>query len=185
MQRRNFLIWVSRALETGLAALVAIPGVQYVWSTLRPETSVSNTRRRIVRWKDLRPGAPMQFSIYGERRDAWHVEPQQVIGRVWLVRQPGSETPEAKGVTAFTSLCPHMGCQVQRSGAEAGFVCPCHRATFGLDGQPQQQGGERNHAPRGLDELPCELVCDAAGDVWVEVEYQRFEPSLTQKVAKA
>lgn len=185
MQRRNFLIWVSRTLGSAVAALVALPGVQYVWGTLRSDASVSNTRRRVVRWKDLRPGEPVQFSIYGERRDAWHVEPSQVIGRVWLVRQPEGKTPVANAVTAFTSLCPHMGCQVQRTTGEAGFVCPCHRAAFRLDGQPQQKGGERNHAPRGLDQLPCELVKDESGDLWVEVEYQRFEPSLTHKVVKA
>lgn len=185
MQRRTFLIWVSRTLGSAVAALVALPGVQYIWSTLRADTAVSNTRRRIVRLKDLRPGDPMQFSIYGERRDAWHVEPQQVIGRVWLVRQPVGKTPEPNGVTAFTSLCPHMGCQVQKSAKDSSFICPCHRAAFQLDGQPLQQGSERNHAPRGLDQLPCELVPDDSGDLWVEVEYQRFEPSLTRKVVKA
>ena len=185
MQRRTFLICVSRTLGSAIAALVALPGMQYIWSTLRADTAVSNTRRRVIRWKDLRPGEPVQFSIYGERRDAWHVEPQQVIGRVWLVRQSEGATSGADGVTAFTSLCPHMGCQVQKSGADAGFVCPCHRAAFKLNGSPLQQGGERNHAPRGLDQLPCELVKDDAGDLWVEVEYQRFEPSLTRKVVKA
>jgi menaquinol-cytochrome c reductase iron-sulfur subunit len=185
MQRRNFLIWVSRMLECAIAALVAVPGMQYVWSTLSSDTSVSNTRRRIVRWKDLRPGEPVQFSIYGERRDAWHIEPQQVIGRVWLVRQPEGNSAAAQGVTAFTSICPHMGCQVQKSAADASFVCPCHRAAFKLDGNLLQQGTERNHTPRGLDQLPCELVKDNAGDLWVEVEYQRFEPSLTRKVIKA
>ncbi len=185
MQRRNFLIWISRAMGSAIAALVALPGMQYVWNTLQADTAVSHTRRRIVRWKDLRPGEPVQFSIYGERRDAWHVEPQQVIGRVWLVRQSEAAAPAASGVTAFTSLCPHMGCQVQKSGGDAGFICPCHRAAFKLDGNPLQQGAERNHAPRGLDQLPCELVKDDSGDLWVEVEYQRFEPSLTRKVVKA
>lgn len=184
MQRRTFLIWISRALKASIAALVAIPGVQYVRNTLRADASVTNPRRRIVRWQDLRPGAPMQFSIYGERRDAWHVEPQQVIGRVWLVRQPDGATPEPNGVTAFTSVCPHMGCQVQRSSGQAGFVCPCHRAVFRPDGEPQQ-GTERNHAPRGLDQLACEVVRDEQGELWVEVEYQQFEPSLTHKVIKA
>lgn len=185
MQRRSFLMWVSRLFGAAVTAVVAVPGVQYVWNTLRPEASAADPRRRVARWNDLRPGEPMQFSLYGERQDAWHVEPQQVIGRIWLVRQAGGESPETQTVTAFTSICPHMGCQVQRSGKGAGFVCPCHRAAFRLDGEPQQTGNERNHAPRGLDQLPCEVVKDASGELWVEVEYQRFEPSLTHKVVKA
>lgn len=185
MQRRNFLMWASRSLGTFVAALVAVPGMQHVWNTLRPNASAANTRRRIVRWKDLRPGEPAQFPIVGERRDAWHVQPREVIGRVWLVRREEGEPPATGGVTAFTSLCPHMGCQVQRQGRGAGFVCPCHRAAFGLDGQPQQTGREKNHAPRGLDQLSCEVVRDEAGEWWVEVQYERFETGLTHKVARA
>src|SRR5262245_45368901 len=114
MQRRNFLIWVSRSLAALVGALVAVPGIEHIRNTLRAGASAPNTRRRVVRWKDLRPGEPAQFPIIGERRDAWHVQPREVIGRVWLVRRQEAGTPEASGVTAFTSLCPHMGCQVQK-----------------------------------------------------------------------
>jgi len=183
MQRRNFLMWVSRILGTAVAALVTIPGAQYVWNTLRPQATAPNSKRRVVRWVDLRPGEPMQFSIYGERRDAWHVEPQQVIGRVWLVR---SSTDQGDGkVVAFSNICPHMGCQVQRGNKDSAFVCPCHQAAFQLDGTSKKAGSERSHAPRGLDQLPCEVVQDEAGERWVEVEYQKFESSLTEKVLKS
>jgi menaquinol-cytochrome c reductase iron-sulfur subunit len=185
MQRRSLLIIASRMLSAGVAALVAVPGVQHVWNTLRPSDSTSNARRRLVRWKDLRPGEPAKFPIIGERRDAWHVQPSEVIGRVWLVRRSEEVEPGVDAVVAFTSLCPHMGCQVQRAPRASGFVCPCHRATFGLEGEPLQQGGEKNHAPRGLDQLPCEVVRDESGEWWVEVRYERFEPGLTQKVVKA
>lgn len=186
MQRRTFLMWASRSLGTFVAALVAAPGVSYVWNTLRPQSSALNLRRRIVRWKDLRPGEPARFSIVGERPDGWHVKPNEVIGRVWLVRrQPDEGEPIEGGVAAFTSLCPHMGCQVQKKSQGAGFVCPCHRAAFGLDGVPVQQGEEKNHAPRGLDQLDCEVVRDDAGEWWVEVRYERFEPGPTRKVSRA
>lgn len=185
MQRRNFLTWVSRSLGTCAAALVAVPGVQHIRSMLRPDPAATSMRRRLVRWKDLRPGEPALFPIVGERRDAWHVQPQEVIGRVWLVRREEGEAPGANCVTAFTSLCPHMGCQVRKQGKGEGFVCPCHRAAFALNGQPTAQGSEKNHAPRGLDELTCEVVRDEAGESWVEVEYERFETGLTHKVARA
>jgi menaquinol-cytochrome c reductase iron-sulfur subunit len=186
MERRTFLTWVSRFLGSAVAAIVAVPGIRHVWTTLQPNgKEVAGASCRLVRWKDLRVGEPAQFPIMGERYDAWHVQPREVIGRVWLVRRQDSESPEAGGVTAFTSLCPHMGCQVQKQSRGSGFVCPCHRATFKLDGQPDEQGSEKNHAPRGLDELPCEVVKDDAGEWWVEVQYQRFEPGRTQKVVRA
>jgi Rieske Fe-S protein len=186
MQRRVFLTWVSRSLGALVTALIGIPGVSYVWDTLRPTSSAANPRRRVARWKDLRPGEPARFSIVGERRDAWHVKPDEVIGRVWLVRHQSEEgPPSADGVVAFTTLCPHMGCQVQRQPRGAGFVCPCHRAAFGLDGTPVQKGAEKNHAPRGLDQLACEVVRDEAGEWWIEVQYERFESGPTHKVSHA
>lgn len=186
MQRRTFLVWISRVWGVAVAALVAVPGMQYVVSTLRPAASQAGMRRRVARWNDLRPGEPTQFSIVGQRQDAWHVQPDEVLGRVWLVRRDASDAPNLQGVTAFTSICPHMGCQVQRSaGNQVGFVCPCHKASFGVDGQPEQRAGEKNHAPRRLDELQCELVQDDAGQWWVEVLYERFEHGLTRKVVKA
>lgn len=186
MQRRTFLVWVSRTLGTFVAALVALPGIHYVWNTLRPSTSSPNPRRRIARWKDLRPGEPARFSIVGERHDAWHVQPDEVIGRVWLVRRETGDGPPSDGsVVAFTSVCPHMGCQIQRQARNAGFVCPCHQAAFGLDGEPLQNGKEKTHAPRGMDRLDCEIVRDEGGEHWVEVQYERFESGPTHKVSRS
>lgn len=56
---------------------------------------------------------------------------------------PGSRTPalqanavilhEADGFTAFSLVCPHLGCVVEL--AEDGYTCPCHGSHFGTDGQ--------------------------------------------------
>jgi len=55
---------------------------------------------------------------------------------------PGSITlwPEAKtvlvhtpaGLQAFSTICPHLGCEVTRETEF--FTCPCHGSRFGLDG---------------------------------------------------
>jgi Rieske Fe-S protein len=133
--------------------------------------------------KDLRVGQPLQVAIAGRKQDGWFLGESQVIGRVWLVRREGEDAQ----VQAFTSLCPHMGCQIQVHPKETSFVCPCHRAAFGITGErlPESHTGERNHAPRGLDTLDCRIVQDdASGESWIEVQYQKFEPGLTQKVAR-
>lgn len=189
MNRRTLLEWASRGLGALVAAVIGLPGVQYVRGTLQQAQEPSATFRRVARLRDLPLGRPLQVPILGELRDAWTVELNQVVGRVWLVRNAaesaaGSDAAPAI-VSAFTTVCPHMGCQVQLQGDAASFICPCHRAAFGLDGARVEDAGsgERNHAPRGLDSLECRVVQDAgSGESWVEVLYQRFEAGLAQKV---
>jgi Rieske Fe-S protein len=135
------------------------------------------------------PGKPVQVSVLGSRHDAWTLHPEEVIGRVWLVRgvdRLGAE--QQSKVTALTAICPHLGCTIQLDARGQHFVCPCHRAAFGLDGQKiaEQQLGQTNHAPRGMDSLDCRLVRDDGDDdLWVEIKYEQFEQGLTKKVCKA
>lgn len=54
----------------------------------------------------------------------------------------------AKGLAVFSSLCPHLGCRINRTvGAE--IVCPCHGSRFNAQ-------GELLHGParHGLRPLP-------------------------------
>lgn len=182
MNRRNLLAWLSRGLQASLAGAVAIPGLRYVVAGLRPSQSETATYQRVARLQDLRPGQPLRVAIVGRKQDGWSVADSQVLGRVWLVRD-GNDSD----VKAFTSICPHMGCQIQLHHTEASFVCPCHRATFGMAGNPlpASQTGERNHAPRAMDALECKVVHDdASGEPWIEVKYETFEPGPTKKIAR-
>lgn len=188
MNRRIVLKWISRSLGAITAGAIGVPGVQYVRGTLQQAQEPAADFCRVARLRDLQPGRPLQVPVMGERRDAWTVEANQIVGRVWLVRtepaQAAGSGDSRHAVAAFTSVCPHMGCQVQLQEG-ASFVCPCHRAAFGLDGARIEnvRTRERNHAPRGLDRLDCRVVQDAdSGEEWVEVLYQKFEAGLTQKV---
>lgn len=189
MNRRNVLQWLSRSLGAITAGVIGIPGVQYVRDTLQQGQEPGSAYRRVARLRDLQPGRPLQVPVMGQVRDAWTVEANQVVGRVWLVRAAPAQEADSgssqSSVAAFTTVCPHMGCQVQLQ-AGTGFVCPCHRAAFGLDGAriDNARTREPNHAPRGLDSLDCRVVRDAElGDDWVEVRYQKFEAGSTQKVS--
>jgi Rieske Fe-S protein len=156
----------------------------FVLEALRRKGSHGQLTRRVARLKDLPVGKPVAVPIIGARQDAWTVHPDEVLGRVWLVRNPAEDKP----VVAFTATCPHLGCMIQHDAKENRFVCPCHRATFGLDGEKISTGksGPQNHAPRAMDTLECQLVTDdETQDVWVEVTYQKFEQGLTKKVCKA
>jgi len=186
--RRSMLKWISGALGTASAAVVTLPGGHFLAEALRARRSKAIVQR-VARLRDLSPGRPLQVAVVGSRRDAWTLYPEEVIGRVWLVRQP-DEADERIGpppsVAAFTAVCPHLGCTLQLAQPGGQFVCPCHRAEFALDGAPLAEPGRKSHAPRGMDALDCRLVRDSVDDDWwVEVTYEKFEQGLTNKVSKA
>lgn len=188
MNRREILAWISRSLATGVAGVIGIPGIRYLLGGSRSAEAGKTAFTRLVRFKDLQPGRPMLVPVMGQAQDAWVRHDRHVVGRVWLVRQAGAADPAAEGaVKVFSTICPHMGCQVNSQGGK-GFLCPCHGANFGIEGnrQPDPQTGERNHAPRDLDHLDCRVVPEeSTGDWWVEVKYEKFANGREDRVARA
>ena len=178
MNRRELLEWVSRGLALGVTAVIGLPGFKYILGTVEEKSAIQSQFSRLIRLKDLVPGRLMMMPVMGLKRDAWIQSDQQALGRVWLVRGPGDT------VKAFSSVCPHMGCQLQSASGGKNFVCPCHRANFDVDGHrlPDSKTGEKNHAPRDMDELECQVVLDDDGQ-WLEVKYEKFQTGLDHRVA--
>lgn len=191
MRRRTLLKWVSGCLGSVCAAVVGIPGVSFVLEALRKTDSDGDLVRRVARLKDLPVGKPVAVPIIGARKDAWTVHPDEVLGRVWLVRQKSDAKAGSEAnaqVAAFSATCPHLGCAIQHDAKESRFLCPCHRAIFSSDGErvAGKKGEQQNPSPRAMDLLECRLVTDETSqEVWVEVTYQKFEQGLTKKVLKA
>ena len=125
-----------------------------------------NEFKTVARISDLPIGEPQQVVIRALRRDAWTLHPDEVIGRIWLVRREGDE------VEAFTSICPHLGCSVNFENKERLFICPCHGGTFDAHGQRAEKPGAANPAPRNMDRLACQR--DPANPELIQVKYQDF-----------
>ncbi len=192
--RRRWLAWTARGLYAACAAAVAWPATKFFTAPLSAAPA-GPVRDRAVKLSDLAPGVPKLVPITGEAVDAWTRHPAVTVGRAWVVRNaasnvaPADLNPAAGDVTAFSSVCPHAGCQVSgtvpaANGADtAGLLCPCHGAVFALDGAPRPTlDGRRNPSSRGLDALPCELVEDDDGDWWVQIEYTRFRPGTAEQI---
>ena len=188
MNRRTVLKWLSAALGAVACAFVAIPAVGYFAEFIRRRPANRALVQRVIRLRDLPPGRAKMVPIIGSRLDAWTLYPAETVGRVWLVRETDDSVEEAAAkVVAFTSVCPHLGCQIQLDARGEKFVCLCHRAAFNFDGSPvsEQELGHRIHAPRPMDTLDCVVVRDeSSGEWWVEVKYQRFVQGLTRRVVK-
>lgn len=81
-------------------------------------------------------------------------------GKAVLVQRSG------EGLRAFSSVCPHLGCQVHWQQEEGRFLCPCHRGVFNPDGVAIS--GPPADASQSLGEVPVE-VDQASGVIYLEV----------------
>jgi succinate dehydrogenase / fumarate reductase iron-sulfur subunit len=79
-------------------------------------------------------------------------------GRAILIRRT------QEGLVAFSSVCPHLGCQVHWEPDENRFFCPCHRGEF--DEQGVAYGGPPGDAGQKLADVPLQVE---GGVVYLEV----------------
>jgi menaquinol-cytochrome c reductase iron-sulfur subunit len=163
--RRTLLKRATYGLAGLFGAILGIPALAFLIDP-RNRPVRDQEFKTVARISDLPIGEPQQVVIRALRRDAWTLHPDEVIGRVWLVRREGGE------VDAFTTICPHLGCSVNFENKEKLFICPCHGGTFDVRGQRVEKPGAANPAPRGMDRLGCQR--DPANPDLIQVKYQDF-----------
>jgi Rieske Fe-S protein len=112
----------------------------------------------------LADGVPKRVALVADHRDAWTLEKQVELGAAWLVRS-------GDGVSAWSTVCPHLGCAVDRRATGPGFNCPCHDSNF--DPQGRRLDGP---SPRDLDALGVRV-----DNGFVYVQFQRFRQGTREK----
>jgi menaquinol-cytochrome c reductase iron-sulfur subunit len=112
-------------------------------------------------------GTPHKAAVIADRSDAWTRFPREPIGSVFLRRLGKTE------VEAVHTTCPHAGCSVGYDAEKKIFFCPCHRATFALDGKRLDSNSP---SPRDLDTLPVKIEDRA---VWVQ--FQNFRVGVADR----
>lgn len=112
-------------------------------------------------------GPPTRVVLKHDERDAWVSRPGVPLGAIWVQRKSD------KDFLVHSTRCTHLGCAVTLSKDH--FACPCHGATFALDGTVTDTNSP---AKRPLDTLEWRLT--AAG---LEVRYQRFRLDIPTKEA--
>jgi len=70
------------------------------------------------------------------------------------------------GFTAYSSICPHLGCRVAWEAENNRFFCPCHRGVF--DEKGVATSGPPADAGQSLAEVPLK-VDEEAGVLYLEV----------------
>lgn len=156
--RRSFIVMLVAAGTVFVGALLAVPLVMFATDPLFRKTSDTG-------WSAAGPVTdfaaiqdPAEPIIDVESRDGW---------RLAVSRKPVFVMPPRAGhQRVFSSICPHLGCQVEWTGEQRQFYCPCHGSVFAEDGSVV-----KGPAPRGLDYLDSKVE---NGQLMVRYQYFRL-----------
>jgi menaquinol-cytochrome c reductase iron-sulfur subunit len=182
MQRRAFFKWAINGMGAVFSAVLGIPALAYL-TDARNRPARESDFRTVAKLGEVPVGEPYQVLITETRRDAWNLHPDDLVGRVWLIRDP----QVTDKVDAFSTVCPHLGCSVNWLTQNQEFLCPCHGGNFKKDGTRVLIPGRDNPAPRDMDSLECHVVDDPQnpGVKVVQVRYQRFKTTKKAKEVDA
>lgn len=163
--RRKFIAWLSGigAAMTGLIA--GIPAALGFASPALRKQPAEAWRKVVDDVNTLDPEVPNKVDFVQALDDAWVTT--RALRSVWLYTEDGER------FTAFSGVCPHLGCSYGFDADRDQFHCPCHHGIFDkktgavLAGPP----------PRGLDTLPVKVR-----DGEVHIIYQSFRAGIPGKV---
>jgi menaquinol-cytochrome c reductase iron-sulfur subunit len=167
--RRSVLKLIGGACGAAAAAAVGVPVVGAVIAPAAKDTVTGAGDFVPTVAFDAVPkdGSPIVVAVVVQApKDAWSVMPPTEIGSIFLKRS------ESGDPIAYSTVCPHLGCQVDLDHAGRRFRCPCHDSEFSTSGEVR--GGP---SPRSLDVLATRVV-----DGRVEVRYQRFKTGTHEKI---
>jgi cytochrome b6-f complex iron-sulfur subunit/menaquinol-cytochrome c reductase iron-sulfur subunit len=162
--RRGALKAIAAAGGVIGCGVVAAPAVRLLIAPVHAGVGAGQWTRAI-RLDALHEGEPKRVSLIADRRDAWTVEKAVELGAVWLVRK-------GEVVRAWSVICPHLGCAVDRSSVAPGFTCPCHDSSFDAEGRRLS-----GPSPRDLDPLATRV-----DEGTLSVEYRRFRQGIADRV---
>lgn len=173
VSRRRLLKGLFYAVNTALAALVAVPVVGFLLGPL--------WRRSEGQWVEVGPveelAAPSPVRMRLRYVSSEGYREQTLAKNVWIRSEGGASgaggaageagaasekaAPGASEFIVFSAECTHVGCTVTWDGETERFVCPCHGGFFAADGEVLA-----GPPPRPLDRLPNKVE---AGRLYVQV----------------
>lgn len=167
IKRRGFLKG-SISIVLGAVLLLAplITGLLFFLDPLRRKTQTQGFLK-VGSLDSLPLRIPRITKVRGNKINAWNKHANEPIGAIYLVRY------EEK-VRAFQAICPHAGCFVDYSHTQKGFLCPCHKSSFDLDGSRTSLSSP---SPRGMDSLEVRVE---GNDILVR--YEEFQQGNSEKI---
>lgn len=173
--RRDFL----RVCVIGGAALLGAGAG--AWVVVNPANAAASAGTGqtlplvpLLRLSALEKNRPLALEVTLARRQGWRMQSRRQ--HVFIVRK-GDGSSE-KDFLALSPVCPHKGCSVQAHEKDQHFVCPCHDAQFGFDGNLKE-----GPALRGLDPMTLEVRRHEGAD-WMFVTWLDYELDTSERTPR-
>jgi Rieske Fe-S protein len=158
--RRRFLQVATCAVGGGVGAALLIPAARLIAQPVGVVVVSSPTEPIDAVAVDQIGDLPLRVPLVAATvRDAYASTANVVLGAAWLRRGKDGQ------ITALSSVCPHKGCAIGFAETARRFECPCHSATFDLDGNRLSGPAER-----GLDPLPVTVERGRVRVTWVRYQ---------------
>jgi menaquinol-cytochrome c reductase iron-sulfur subunit len=161
--RRSFLGALLGVGSIFVGALLSVPLMRFaLFPLLRRTTELKSSPLGAV--SEFSPlTEPVMRTIQIEQVDGWRKAISEKA--VYITKDQQGQ------LRVLTSVCPHLGCTVPWNKEKSQFICPCHGATFTLD-------GSRISGPsqRGMDTLETSVQ-----DGQLLVRFQYFRQLVTDK----
>jgi len=162
--RRTILKVLAGASTCAIGAALAAPAAVFVAGPIERSSRGESRWVKTIRVDALKEGEPTKVAIVSDLTDAYTTKKNVELGAAWVVRR-------GEKVTAFSVVCPHLGCSVNPS-PEGGFACPCHTSSFNADGK--KEGGP---SPRDMDRLEARVEAE---HVWID--FRKYRIGIGEKV---
>lgn len=162
--RRRFLSTASAVGAVTIGGLVGVPVLRALVSPGFDRTAPAAWIKVADDINTLDLGVPIKVDFVEVVNDVW-VE-SRLLRSVWLY------TEDAQTFTAFSGVCPHLGCSFFFEADKKVFHCPCHHGLF--DGKSGAVLG--GPPPRGLDTLEVRVEDGA-----LFVKHRLFRPGIPTK----
>ena len=148
MSRRDFIKVTTGIVGGVIGAVIGLPTIFYLIDPALKEGG-KDIWVSIGKFEDMQVGVPYPFSFTRVQVNGWERTSSSFGG--YAIRK----SDDAKDLLILNSRCTHLACTVNWSETDQVYLCPCHDAKFGQQGEVL--GGP---PPRPLDRFTEFRVTD-------------------------
>lgn len=128
MNRRDFIKITTAATGGVMGVVLGVPAVAYLIAPALRE-GAKEAWIKIGNINDMEVGKPFPFSFTRTQVNGWERTASTFGG--FVIRK--SDTPD--DLLILSSRCTHLSCRVSWHDESNVFICPCHDASFGREGE--------------------------------------------------
>ncbi len=125
LSRRDFVKLATAVLGTIMGAVIGLPAIDYLIGPAL-KSQKTDTWIPLGKLENYAIGQPTLFTFTQTKANGW----EKTVNSygVFVVRKSEAE------VIVLSNVCTHLSCRVNWKPDQNEFICPCHNAQFGLEG---------------------------------------------------